>query len=118
MPGGRPPKNFDLEKAKKMAMIMCTQEEIAAVLDVSVRTLERSKQFCQVFKKGQETGKASLRRMQYKAAEEGNVTAQIWLGKQYLGQKDMSRQELTGRDGEKLTIQVVKIRGDSTDATS
>ena len=32
--------------------------------------------------------KASLRRMQYKAAEGGNVTAQIWLGKQILGQKD------------------------------
>jgi hypothetical protein len=37
---------------------------------------------------GQEQGRASLRRLQYKAAENGNPTMQIWLGKQWLGQKD------------------------------
>jgi hypothetical protein len=37
---------------------------------------------------GAQTGKASLRRMQFKAAEDGNVTMLIWLGKQFLGQKD------------------------------
>ena len=30
----------------------------------------------------------SLRRQQFKSAEAGNVTMQIWLGKQYLGQTD------------------------------
>lgn len=34
--------------------------------------------------------------MQLKAAEGGNVTMLIWLGKQLLGQKDKS--ELTGKD--------------------
>ena len=33
-------------------------------------------------------GNASLRRLQWRAAEGGNVTAQIWLGKQWLGQRD------------------------------
>ena len=37
--------------------------------------------------------------MQWKSAEEGNVTAQIWLGKQVLGQTDQVKQqvELTAR---------------------
>ena len=34
------------------------------------------------------TGKISLRRWQFKSAEAGNVTMQIWLGKQYLGQRE------------------------------
>lgn len=42
---------------------------------------------------GQLSGKASLRRMQFKTAESGNATMQIWLGKQYLGQKD--KQDVT-----------------------
>jgi hypothetical protein len=29
-----------------------------------------------------------LRRMQFESANKGNVTMQIWLGKQYLGQSD------------------------------
>lgn len=39
---------------------------------------------------GPRIGKASLRRMQFKSAEDGNVTMQIWLGKQMLGQRDKS----------------------------
>ena len=93
---GRKRTKIDFEKAEKLATIMCTQSEIAAVLDVPLSDLEHNPEFLRIHKKGMENGRASLRRMQYAAANGGNVTAQIWLGKQYLGQKD--RQELTGKD--------------------
>jgi hypothetical protein len=75
---------------------MCTQEEIANYLDISVRTLLRDDEFCHIYKKGLDKGKMSIRRQQYKSAEDGNVTMQIWLGKQYLNQRD--RSEITNKD--------------------
>ena len=84
---GRPKKIIDYISVEKLANIQCTQEEIANFLGLSVRTLQRDEEFCRIYKKGQDNGKMSLRRMQYKLAEK-NPTMAIWLGKQYLGQKD------------------------------
>ena len=83
----RPKKEIDYDTVEKLASIQCTQEEIASFLNLSVRTLQRDEEFCRLYKKGQENGKMSLRRMQYKLAEK-NPTMAIWLGKQYLHQRD------------------------------
>lgn len=83
----RPKKEIDYEMVQNLANIHCTQEEIANILNLSVRTLQRDEEFCRIYKKGQDTGKMSIRRMQFKLAEK-NPTMAIWLGKQYLGQKD------------------------------
>lgn len=85
--GGRPKKEIDYETVEKLASIQCTQNEIASFLNLSVRTLQRDEEFCRLYKKGQENGKMSLRRMQWKLAEKNTAMA-IWLGKQYLGQTD------------------------------
>ena len=66
---------------------MKNQEEIATMFDCDVRTLQRDEEFCRVFKKGKETGKMRLRRNQFKIAE-NNASMAIFLGKQYLGQRD------------------------------
>lgn len=87
MPTGRPKKEIDYDMVEKLANIQCTQEEIASFLGVSVRTLQRDEEFCRIYKKGQENGKMSLRRIQYKLAEK-NTSMAIFLGKQYLGQRD------------------------------
>lgn len=84
---GRPKKIIDYEAVEKLATIMCTQEEIASFLDISVRTLQRDKEFCRVFKKGIEKGKMSLRRTQFRIAD-NHAGMAIFLGKQYLGQRD------------------------------
>lgn len=84
---GRPKKEIDYNAVEKLANIQCTQEEIANFLGISVRTLQRDDEFCRIYKKGQDNGKMSLRRMQYKLAEKNTAMA-IWLGKQYLGQRD------------------------------
>lgn len=87
MPAGRPKKEIDYEIVKKLANIQCTQPEIASVLEVSLRTLQRDEKFSEIYEEAKETGKASLRRIQWKHAEKSSAMA-IFLGKQYLGQKD------------------------------
>ncbi len=85
---GRPPKIIDYELVEKLAQIQCTQEEISQILDISSRTLQKDEEFLRIHKKGIESGRMSLRRYQWESAKKGNVTMQIWLGKQYLGQSD------------------------------
>jgi hypothetical protein len=84
---GRPKKEIDYETVEKLANIQCTQEEIASFLGISTRTLQRDEQFMELFNRGRENGKMSLRRIQWKHAEK-SATMAIWLGKQYLGQRD------------------------------
>jgi len=79
---------IDWELVQKLAHIQCTQAEIASTVGVSVDTLHRHPEFAEVYKRGAEGGRKSLRRMQFESATKGNVVMQIWLGKQYLGQAD------------------------------
>ncbi len=87
MPAGRPKKEIDYTTVEKLANIQCTQDEIASFLGISTRTLQRDEHFMELFNRGRENGKMSLRRMQWKHAEK-SVPMAIWLGKQYLGQRD------------------------------
>ena len=90
---GKPRVKIDYETVTKLAAMFCTDEEIASFLGISSKTIQRRKQddeeYCLAYKKGFDMGRVSLRQSQYKSAvTQGNVTMQIWLGKQYLGQKD------------------------------
>lgn len=89
---GRPRVQLDEAKIRTLARIGCTMGEIAAVMECSISTLERH--FDGVIKEGKEHLKGSLRRWQYTSAKNGNVTMQIWLGKQLLGQKDRKAEDL------------------------
>jgi hypothetical protein len=92
---GRPKKVIDLDLVQKLAHIQCTHTEIASTLNVSVDTLTRNKHFAEVYKRGTEGGRKSLRRLQFESAAKGNVTMQIWLGKQYLDQTDEVRHQIS-----------------------
>jgi hypothetical protein len=83
---GRPPKKIDETLVEKLAAIHCSIEEIASICECSRDTIER--RFAAKIEKARATGKSSLRRLQWESAQKGNVTMQIWLGKQLLGQKD------------------------------
>ena len=82
-----------------MCRIQCTKDEICGILDIDEGTLTKwcketyNLGFSDIYKKKSSTGKMSLRRQQFKSAENGNVTMQIWLGKQYLGQTDKIEQK-------------------------
>lgn len=82
----RPKKQVDEALLEKLASIQCTNEELSNMVGVSIDTLLR--RYATLIKKARDNGKKSLRRMQWEAAQKGNVTMLIWLGKQYLGQKD------------------------------
>jgi hypothetical protein len=83
---GRPKADIKPEQVAALARIGCTQEEIAAVLKCTPRTLRN--RFKEEIRSGMDEMRASIRRWQYMKAKDGNVAMLIWLGKQYLGQKD------------------------------
>lgn len=97
---GRPIKEINWVNVDKLCTIQCTQEEIASFCDVSVDTLERAcrrehdMSFAEFYKEKAAKGRISIRRAQFQCAEKGNVSMLIWLGKQYLGQRDKSLEEL------------------------
>lgn len=90
---GRPKKEIDQVQFEKLCGLQCTEEEICGWFDISDRTLERwckatyNETFVEVFKKKREAGKISLRRSQFRLAEK-NASMAIFLGKNYLGQRD------------------------------
>jgi len=100
----RPRKKIDKDLVRKLAGIQCTNEEIAAVLNCSADTLER--RFAGVIKEGRANGRQSLKRAQYKKAMEGNPTMLIWLGKQFLGQRDQPENldPMSSKDSGKFVI--------------
>lgn len=91
---GRPKIEINYKLAEKLASILCTQSEIAHILEVSSRTLSRDKEFCRLYKKAVDVGKMSLRREQFKLAQAGNASMLIWLGKVYLGQRETVEHEI------------------------
>lgn len=105
---GRPKAKIDLEQVKTLYQIQCTDAEVAAVLAVDLATLMRRKasstKFREMTERAKEFGKASLRRAQYKMAMDGNVTAQIWLGKNILGQRDDAYLHHVGADDGPIRI--------------
>lgn len=94
---GRPIKQISRQQFEALCQIQCTQEEICSVLDVDHKTLDKwcrrtyNSNFSQIFKVKRQNGHASLRKSQWDSAKGGNVTMQIWLGKQYLGQSDKAQ---------------------------
>jgi len=85
----------DWEQIEELCLIQATGEEIARVMRVSYDTLARriNEEYgvsaADYIKELAAPGLTSLRRAQWKNAVEGNnASMQIWLGKQYLNQKD------------------------------
>lgn len=94
--------DIDMDRVEAMMRIHCTKDEISSVLGMSTRTLDRrlkemgEENFDTLYKKNRAHGNASLRRMQWRQADNGNTAMQIWLGKQYLGQQDKQQVEHQG----------------------
>lgn len=89
----RPKKEINKKQFELLCSYQCTKEEICGMLEISDKTLDKwcnkeyKMSFSEVFKQKRGTGKISLRRYQFELAKK-NANMAIWLGKQYLGQKD------------------------------
>ena len=84
---------IDKKQFENLCGLQCTLLEICDFFDVEDDTLNSwckktyGTTFSEVFKLKRGKGQISLRRMQWKLAEK-NAAMAIFLGKQYLGQKD------------------------------
>lgn len=109
--------NINQKQFETLCAIQCTEEEIMAMFDVSKDTLIRwckntyGADFATIYKEKRQNGKASLRRNQFKLAET-NPTMAIWLGKQYLGQKDHTEQEIVVKEKTKAEELSNELFGD------
>lgn len=85
-----------LATLRKLGEWGATRDEAAAWLEVSRPTLwkflNEYPEASEELEGGLDRGKATLRRWQWKAAQNGNVTMLIWLGKQLLKQSDNASQ--------------------------
>ena len=103
---------IDWDQVDSMCKIQCTGEEIASVLDIDYDTLsnackrEKDVKFSDYIGQKKLGGKASLRRNQWKLAQDGNATMLIWLGKNVLDQKD--KIETTETESKPIHIEIVR----------
>lgn len=114
---GRPKINIDWTEFDKLCLIQCTLEEIADWFECSIDTIEnRCKSekrliFSEYFKKKSVGGKISLRRKQFQMAQDGNVALLIFLGKQYLGQKDKPEDGTNNDKPQPIKIEIIAEDG-------
>lgn len=113
---GRPKLQISLEEVKKLGALNATQAEIAGWFGCSLATIEkRLKQarYRDAYEAGLALGRLSVRRKQMEMLDKGNATMAIWLGKQLLGQRDVTAAEVTGAGGgpqeHKITVEYVEL---------
>lgn len=115
--GGRPKIEINQEVFEGLCRLQCTKVEMCNFFEVDEKTLTRwcketyGLGFSDIREEKASVGKVSLRRMQYRSAESGNVTMQIWLGKQWLDQTDRQdiKQEVTQENSfSKLTLEELR----------
>jgi hypothetical protein len=89
---GRRPIDVDERIVRAMAMVGGTYDEIGEFFGCSGTVIR--KRFGDIVRGARAGRKLRLRQAQYQTALAGNVTMQIWLGKNELGQRDEGRQPL------------------------
>lgn len=103
----RPRVKIDLVELEKLCGMQCTDEEIAAFLNVSTRTIERRRQvkhIGEMMDRAKAKGRVSVRRGLFREAARGNIAAIIFLAKNVIGYRDIVNTEHTGLEGGPIQI--------------
>lgn len=104
------------EQFEKLCEIQCTEQEIMSFFGVCKDTLiswcvnTYGVNFSTIYNEKRQGGKASLRRSQFELART-NASMSIWLGKQYLGQKDNIDVAITNNEDDDLTKAIKEAIG-------
>ena len=110
-PGGRPRAEIDLGLVERSAHIGCTNDEIVALLGIGRSTfydrLKDDPELQAVIDRGRAVGRATLRRLQWQGAENGNATMLVWLGKNMLSQTDKIENSGTTDVNTRLIVELV-----------
>jgi hypothetical protein len=103
----RPAAKIDVLELEKLYGMQCTDEEVAAFFDVSIRTIERRRQvkkYGEAMDRAKAKGRVSVRRSLFRLATNGNIAAAIFLAKNLLGYKDVVANEHSGPNGTAIQI--------------
>lgn len=115
----RPRAEIKQEEFEKLCSLMCTEEEIAGFFNVSSDTLNRwckktyRLSFFEVRSMKCSKGKIAIRRYQMRLAEKYPAMA-IFLGKQYLEQKDHPEESVADSDYH-VTLSIEDLSGGDDD---
>ena len=116
---GRTPAVIDWDTVGKLLEADCKTVDIARQLGVSEMTLYRrcksdlNVSYVTFSQQKKMLGDNLLRAKQYQTAMSGNVTMQIWLGKQRLGQTDKLEHQGEGGGPFVLRVEYVNKRTDN-----
>lgn len=114
----RPKANIDWSKVNKYLQAQCESVGIAGLLGISVDTLynrcktDNNMDYSVFVAQKKSEGKELLRAKQYQIAMEGDKTMLIWLGKQYLEQKD--RPDITSAGDKIAPINIIIDKQDAS----
>lgn len=128
---------INIEQVYQMARAFCSQDEMAAILGVRrdhfAEAVQSNYKLAHALELGYGETRQSLRKVQLEMALSGNPALLIWLGKQYLGQRDKhetettttvnilvqnAMQELNAIPKERLLEARAALRGNAIDAQS
>jgi len=107
---GRPLLDIDPKSVEKLAALGCKVKEIASFFGCTDETI--TNRFSAELDKGRSSLKMSLRKMQFESANKGNVAMLIWLGKQYLDQRDQAQLVLEKIPDEMLVLEAQRRLND------
>jgi len=108
----RPKSEIDLDELEKLCAMQCTDQEIASILGVSTRTIERRRKvqsFREAMERGKAKGRVSVRRNLFRLATGGNLGANIFLAKNLLGYKDVVSNEHSGPEGGPIKMSLADV---------
>lgn len=111
---GRPRKEIDLKRLYKLAKSQLTDAEMGARLGFTrehfCREVKKRPEISHTISKGKSDGLGELREKLFNIAmddtHDKQITAAIWLAKNYLGMSDRARQEISGPGGEAIKHEV------------
>ena len=115
-PVGRPQKEINWDQFEQLCALQCTQTEIANMFHIHDETLSirvrgnYGEDYSTVYKRFADSGKCSLRRNQF-VLSKTNAAMAIWLGKQWLGQKDHIPEAQVNEEINKRFIEVMQQLG-------
>ena len=113
--GGRPSTlKIDRDNFEKLCEMQCTLVEIANFFDCTPDSINKwckktyHRTFQRVYDAKRTSGLASLRRNQFRLSET-NAPMAIFLGKQYLGQRDVFTNNIHDQEDDPLTASIKEL---------
>lgn len=108
----RPPKEIDLQKLKEFLAVNMPIKRIGHYFNCTPETLYNK--YADLIIEANVNHEHRIREAQLQAAVSGNPTLLIWLGKQYLGQRDVQEVAIEDKRPSVSDIKFIPLQRDDT----